>query len=525
MRATRPGLAGQLELLGARRRGVDLEPEGGAQVDGREAHPATGPEHQHALPGGGRDPTAEGEPAGEVALHERGRLTVAQGVGEGDAAVGAGHGLAHVAADAGAGEDALADRPSGHVLADLGDAAHDLHAGHERRRDLDLVEALHHQPLHVVHAAGGDLDPHVVGAERRRGPLLHDELVDRSPFLAHDGTHGRSVGRRRIGRPPAAGPGNMHPRARTTGAPAQGEDNDRLGPHRRARAAREAHHHEPAGEAQRAEPPAARRDPRGALRGRPDDDVHVQIIRGAGPSFSAGYDLGDGNEGHEYPFYTPGGDGQWPRHVTEGWMGIWDLAKPVIAQVHGYCLAGGSELATGCDLVVHGRGRADGLPGGALRRARHALPRLVPRHAPGDGDDGHRRLDQRHRGRGRGLGQQARSRPTSSTSETVEVRRSASPPLPPEVVQLNKRVVHRQMDYMGMRTGIRAGTELCALGTHTKAMADFVGNTQGEGPHRRPHRARRQVRRLPHQLTRSDRSRSRRTFVLVAFPVAGDVNA
>ena len=32
-------------------------------------------------------------------------------------------------------------------------------------------------------------------------------------------------------------------------------------------------------------------------------------------------------------------------------MGIWDLAKPVIAQVHGYCLAGGSELATGCDLV------------------------------------------------------------------------------------------------------------------------------------------------------------------------------
>ena len=32
-------------------------------------------------------------------------------------------------------------------------------------------------------------------------------------------------------------------------------------------------------------------------------------------------------------------------------MSIWDLAKPVIAQVHGYCLAGGSELATGCDLV------------------------------------------------------------------------------------------------------------------------------------------------------------------------------
>ena len=36
--------------------------------------------------------------------------------------------------------------------------------------------------------------------------------------------------------------------------------------------------------------------------------------------------------------------------------------------------------------------------------------------------------------------------------------------LAPELVQMNKRVVHRQMDAMGMRAGLRAGTELCALG-------------------------------------------------------------
>ena len=82
-----------------------------------------------------------------------------------------------------------------------------------------------------------------------------------------------------------------------------------------------------------------------------DDTVRVSIVRGAGKSFSAGYDLGGGNAGYELPFFTAHGDGQWPRHVTEGWMSIWDLAKPVIAQVHGYCLAGGSELASGCDLI------------------------------------------------------------------------------------------------------------------------------------------------------------------------------
>src|SRR5262245_29525876 len=82
-----------------------------------------------------------------------------------------------------------------------------------------------------------------------------------------------------------------------------------------------------------------------------DPDIRTMIVRGAGKSFSAGYDLGGGNEGLEHPWYTPGGDGHWPRHVTQGWMSIWELGKPVIAQVHGYCLAGGSELATCCDLV------------------------------------------------------------------------------------------------------------------------------------------------------------------------------
>jgi enoyl-CoA hydratase len=47
--------------------------------------------------------------------------------------------------------------------------------------------------------------------------------------------------------------------------------------------------------------------------------------------------------------------------------------------------------------------------------------------------------------------------------------------LPPDIVQLNKRTVHRQMDLMGLRAALRAGTELCALGTHQKSFHEFIG--------------------------------------------------
>ena len=76
-------------------------------------------------------------------------------------------------------------------------------------------------------------------------------------------------------------------------------------------------------------------------------------------------------------------------------MCIWDLAKPVIAQVHGYCLAGGSELATGCDLVYVAHDAKMGYPA-----VRFGVPDMhfhawFLGHAGGDGDDGHRRLDLR----------------------------------------------------------------------------------------------------------------------------------
>jgi len=81
-----------------------------------------------------------------------------------------------------------------------------------------------------------------------------------------------------------------------------------------------------------------------------DDAVRVSILRGAGPCFSSGYDI-KSDLSADQPYFTAQVGMPWARHVSEGWMSLWDLAKPVIAMIHGYALAGGLELAGACDLA------------------------------------------------------------------------------------------------------------------------------------------------------------------------------
>lgn len=80
-----------------------------------------------------------------------------------------------------------------------------------------------------------------------------------------------------------------------------------------------------------------------------DQDVRVIILRGSGRAFCAGYDLTDDASAGVL-------DAQrWHEdlsHSTHGMLEILDNPKPVIAQVHSYCLAGGTDLMLACDLAV-----------------------------------------------------------------------------------------------------------------------------------------------------------------------------
>jgi len=85
-----------------------------------------------------------------------------------------------------------------------------------------------------------------------------------------------------------------------------------------------------------------------------DNDINVIVLKGAGRCFSAGYDLGGGNAGVQEPDFGSQyvGSGHWARYLINQYWQIWELSKIVIAQTHGYVLAGASELCFACDLVV-----------------------------------------------------------------------------------------------------------------------------------------------------------------------------
>ncbi|MFN3523599.1 MAG: enoyl-CoA hydratase-related protein [Phenylobacterium sp.] len=201
-----------------------------------------------------------------------------------------------------------------------------------------------------------------------------------------------------------------------------------------------------------------------------DPEVRVIVLRGAGTCFSSGYDLSSLGE---LPFHTAGGQGQWARHVVEGCFRMWDLAKPIIAQVHGWCLAGGSELAVACDLVYVAEDAQIGYP--AVRTMSppdnqyHAwivgMRAAMELMLTGDAISGTEAVR---------LGFANRAFPADRLEDEVLAMAQRIAKVDPELAQLNKRLVHRQMEAMGLRAGLRAGTDLHALGWHTRASREYM---------------------------------------------------
>ena len=87
-----------------------------------------------------------------------------------------------------------------------------------------------------------------------------------------------------------------------------------------------------------------------------DDGVRVIRLRGAGRAFCAGYDLEWSaqamHEGDLAGPWDPAADYRLLSRFVNSYMALWRAPKPVVAQVHGVCVGGGSDLALCADLIV-----------------------------------------------------------------------------------------------------------------------------------------------------------------------------
>ena len=197
-------------------------------------------------------------------------------------------------------------------------------------------------------------------------------------------------------------------------------------------------------------------------------DIRVTVVKGAGACFSAGYDLSREGARQPLPYHTAAGAGQWARHVVDGCFRIWDMAKPVIAQVHGWCLAGGSELATACDLVYVAEDAQIGYPPVRMMSPPdnqfHAwlcgLRPAMEMMLTGDAITGIEAVK---------VGFANRAFPAATLEEEVLAVAERVAKIPTDVQQMNKRSVHRAMELMGLRAAIRAGTEIQALALTTES--------------------------------------------------------
>ena len=102
-----------------------------------------------------------------------------------------------------------------------------------------------------------------------------------------------------------------------------------------------------------------------------DAGVKVIVLRGAGRAFCAGFDFGQGFHHWDEGITTngrwdPGKDFAMTTSPTFGpvpkFMRIWHAPKPVIAQVHGWCVGGGSDMALCADLVIASEDARIGTP-------------------------------------------------------------------------------------------------------------------------------------------------------------------
>jgi enoyl-CoA hydratase len=205
-----------------------------------------------------------------------------------------------------------------------------------------------------------------------------------------------------------------------------------------------------------------------------DERVRVIAIAGAGRAFCAGYDLAG---------VAPPTAWAW-RDVlardVEATLAVWSCSKPVIAQVHGFALAGGLELAMACDLIVAANDAQLGEP--EIRFGSAPVTLLMPfligqkktRELLMTGD----LIDaaEAHR-----IGLVNRVVPRERLEDEVDALADRLARVAPDVMAPTKLMLNRAMDAAGFAAAVEMGLDLQAFINMSETAREFDAIVQSQG--------------------------------------------
>jgi len=213
-----------------------------------------------------------------------------------------------------------------------------------------------------------------------------------------------------------------------------------------------------------------------------DTEVHVVILKGAGRAFSSGYDISPppGQRNYSFVSMTVERDAWLLERAQQLRMAIWDMHKPVIAQVHGYCLAGGTDLALLCDIVIAAEDAVIGVP---PVRAMGSPPNHMWTYLVGPqwakrllltGDTISGREAER-------IGLVLMAVPAERLEAEVEALADKMAKIDIDLLAANKRIVNLALELMGARTMQRLAAERDAMAHQSPAVSEFFRIAKEKG--------------------------------------------
>jgi enoyl-CoA hydratase len=206
-----------------------------------------------------------------------------------------------------------------------------------------------------------------------------------------------------------------------------------------------------------------------------DEAVRAIRLRGAGRVFCAGYDIewGSGFMSREGEVWDPIADYQGMTRFVDAYMDLWRSPKPVIAQVQGFCVGGGTDFALCSDLIVcaedarigYPPARVWGSPTTSMWVYRLGLERAKRLLLTGDALDGRTAVEW-------GLASQAAPAAELDAAALALARRVAL--LPANQLHMMKLLVNQAYEQMGLRVTQLIGTLLDGAARHTPEGVAFT---------------------------------------------------